>query len=281
MQPWDMRHYTWNTGKALPKICERPQLRTCKVTSCEKPSMNVKKQQLSYFRNTEVFHLKMHVYFDKAPVTHSLQPVGDLLATKISGGRWEVAGWLQGRRSFAEGCRDDLVTRRFWLLQVKPLCNQIDRRKGFDDRRQVADGSPTGCRPISKMLQSFCYQKQTLKIQSPTSRRPIGCRSLPNWSPTDCRRINNHCPITRHYSINTRSLIAPEPMLDLFSVSSRDINLKAISWGQFYKRYFKHRSLNWLENYSFYISFKSNYRLSRLKYTALIYVYTNQTITQK
>ena len=28
--------------------------------------MNVKKQQLSYFRNTEVFHLKMHVYFDKS-----------------------------------------------------------------------------------------------------------------------------------------------------------------------------------------------------------------------
>ena len=34
----------------------------------------------------------------KAPVTHSLQPVGDLLATKISGGRREVAGWLQGGR---------------------------------------------------------------------------------------------------------------------------------------------------------------------------------------
>ena len=34
----------------------------------------------------------------KAPVTHSLQPVGDLLATKISRGRREVAGWLQGNR---------------------------------------------------------------------------------------------------------------------------------------------------------------------------------------
>ena len=28
--------------------------------------MNVKKQQLSYFRNTEVFLLNMHVYFDKS-----------------------------------------------------------------------------------------------------------------------------------------------------------------------------------------------------------------------
>ena len=34
----------------------------------------------------------------KALVTHSLQPVGDLLATKISGGRREVAGRLQGGR---------------------------------------------------------------------------------------------------------------------------------------------------------------------------------------
>ena len=59
-------NYTWNKGKMLPKICERPQVRTCKVTSCEKPSMHVKKQQFSYFRNSEVFHLKMHVYFDKS-----------------------------------------------------------------------------------------------------------------------------------------------------------------------------------------------------------------------
>ena len=182
----------------------------------------------------------------------------------------------RSRRPLAEGCRDDLVARRFWLMQVKPLCDQIDRRKVFGGRRQVADRSPTGwrliadqlqrlqtiptqllvadlspigCQPISKKLQGFCNQKQTLKIQSPTSRRPIANR-LPNapqliadWLPTDRRRVDNHCPITRYYSINTRSLSAPEPMLDLFSVSSNDINLKAISWRQFYKRYFKHRSL--------------------------------------
>ena len=53
-------------------------------------------------------------------------------------------------------------------------------------------------------------------------------------------------------------------MLDLFSVSSSDINLQAISW-----------------NYSFDISFKFNYRLSRLKYTVLIYVFPYQKITQK
>ena len=40
-----------------------------------------------------------------------------------------------------------------------------------------------------------------------------------------------------------RGLSAPAPMLDLFSVSSSDINLKAISWRLFYKRYFNHQSL--------------------------------------
>ena len=70
MKPCGMRNYTWNKGKVLPKFCEIPQLMTCKVTtSCEKPSMSVKKQQLSYFRNTVVFHLKMHLYFDKSMVS--------------------------------------------------------------------------------------------------------------------------------------------------------------------------------------------------------------------
>ena len=212
----------------------------------------------------------------KAPVTHSLQPVGDLLGTKISGGRRQVAGWLQGgRRPVADGCRDDLVTRRFWLLRVKPLCDQIDRRKVFGGRRQVAYKSPTGGRLIADQLQ----QLQTIPTQflvtdwSPTSRRSVADRSpkscrisafknkrsrysrrpIPNrlpiaphliadWLPTDRRRVDNRCPITRDM-INTRSLSAPEPMLDLFSGSCSDINLKAISWSQFYKRYFKHRSL--------------------------------------
>ena len=141
-----------------------------------------------------------------------------------------VAGRLQGGCKFAEGCRDDLVARRFWLLQVKPLCDQIDRRKVFGGRRQVADWSPIGWRLIADQLQWL----QTIPTQflvahwSPTSRRsvadrspkscrlsaiktkrsryirhpvddrsPIGCRSLPNG------RVGNHCLITRQYNINT------------------------------------------------------------------------------
>ena len=204
----------------------------------------------------------------------SLRPKFRVVVGRLQGGCKEVGDWSP------TGCRDDLVARRFWFLQVKPLCDQIDRSKVFwwsptgcrqiadwlvtdrrpvaavaanpdtvFSRRLIADQSPIICRPISKTLQSFCNQKQTLKIQSPTSRRPIANRLpiapqlIADWLPTDRRRVDNHCPITLHYSINTRSLSAPEPMLDLFSVSSSGINLKAISWRQFYNRYFKHRSL--------------------------------------
>ena len=79
--------------------------------------------------------------------------------TKISGGRREVARWLQGgRRPVADGYRDDLVARRFWLLQVKPRCDQIDRRKVFGGRRQVADWSPTGWLLIADQLQTIPTQ---------------------------------------------------------------------------------------------------------------------------
>ena len=143
----------------------------------------------------------------------SLRPKFRVVAGRLQGGCEEVADWS------STGCRDDLVARRFWLLQVKPLWDQIDRRTFFGGRRQVANLSPTGWRlivyqlqrlqtiptqflfadwsptshrPISKKLQTFCNQKQTLKIQSPTSRR-----SLPNWSTTDRQQVGNHCPITR------------------------------------------------------------------------------------
>ena len=97
-----------------------------------------------------------------------------------------------------------------------------------------------------------------LKIQSPSSRRPITNRLpiapqlIADWSPW----VGNHFPITRQYSINTRSLSAPEPVLNLFSVNSSYINLKAISWRQFYKRYFNHQSLKltWMFTYLLFLS---------------------------
>ena len=66
-----------------------------------------------------------------------------------------------GRRPVAEGCRDDLVAKRFWLLQVKPLRDQIDHRKVFGGRRQVADTTPTGWRMIADQLQRL----QTIPTQ--------------------------------------------------------------------------------------------------------------------
>ena len=137
-----------------------------------------------------------------------------------------------GRRPVGDGCRDDLVARRFWLLQVKPLCDQIDRRKVFGGRRQVADRSPTGWQLIADQLQrlqttptqflvadwsptcrrsvadrspkrlhTFCNQKQTLKIQSPTDRQPVADRSptdrrvIADWSPTGRQPLSDYTTV--------------------------------------------------------------------------------------
>ena len=159
----------------------------------------------------------------KAPVTHSLQPVGDVLATKISSGRREVAVRLQGgRRRVAD--RLQTVAGTIWSQGGFGCCKwNLSATKSIVERfLVVADRSPTGWRLIADQLQRL----QTIPTQflvadwSSTSRRsvadrspksyrlcaiinkrsrysrqpvadrsPIGCQSLPNWSPTDCRLI--------------------------------------------------------------------------------------------
>ena len=167
-----------------------------------------------------------------APVTHSLQPVGDLLATKISGGRREVAGWLQGGRRlvgdrlqkvaatiWSQGgcCKWNLsatksIVERFLVVADRSptgwqlIADQLQRLQTIPTQYLVADWSPTSRRSVAdrspKKLQSFCIQKQTLKIQSPTSRRPIANRLpiapqlIADWLPTDRLRVDIHCPIT-------------------------------------------------------------------------------------
>ena len=160
--------------------------------------------------------LQMHL--PKAPVTHSLQPVGDLLATKISGGCREVAAWLQGGRRlvadrlqkvagtiWSQGgfgcCKWNLSTRwsptgcrlvADWLATVRrPVAAVADNPDIVFSRRMIADQSPIGCRPISKKLQTFCNQKQTPKIQSPTDRQSVADRS-----PTDRRLIADRSATT-------------------------------------------------------------------------------------
>ena len=212
------------------------------------------------------------------PFTHSLQPVGDLLATKISGGRMEVAGWLQGgRRLVADrlqtvagtiwsrggfGCckwnlsaTKSIVERFLVVADRLPTgwrltADQLQRLQTIPTQFLVADWSPTCRRSVADRSPKSCRLSAIKNKRSRYSRRPVANRLpiapqlIAEWLPTDRRRVGSHCPITRQYSINTRSLSAPEPMLDLFSVtSSSDINLKAITWRQFYKRYFNHRSL--------------------------------------
>ena len=142
-----------------------------------------------------------HIACDRS-VT-SLRPQGGCRA--VARNLQKVAGtlWLQG----GFGCCK-------WNL-----CDQIDRRKVFGGRRQVADWSliewlliadqlqrlqtiptpfsvadwsPTSHRSVAIINKRSRYSRQPVAVRS-----PIRCRSLPNWSPTARRRVGTHCPITR------------------------------------------------------------------------------------
>ena len=93
----------------------------------------------------------------KAPVTHSLQPVGDLLATKISGGCREVAGWLQGgRRPVAN--RLQTVAGTIWSQGGFGCCKwNLSATKSIVERfLVVADGLPTGRRLVGDWSPTSC-----------------------------------------------------------------------------------------------------------------------------
>ena len=137
----------------------------------------------------------------------SLRPKFQVVAGRFHGICKEVGDWSP------TGCKDDLVARRFWLLQVKPLCDEIDRRKVLCGRRQVADRSPTGCRLIADQLQRL----QTIPAEflvadwSPTSRRSVADRS-----PKSCRlsAIKNKRSKYSHQPVADRSPIAPQLIAD-------------------------------------------------------------------
>ena len=86
----------------------------------------------------------------------SLRSKFRVVAGRLQGGCNEVGDWSP------TSCRDDLVARRFWLLQVKPLCDQINRRKFLvvadrlpTSRRLVGDWSPTSCSGCRQSRHSF------------------------------------------------------------------------------------------------------------------------------
>ena len=99
------------------------------------------------------------------PVTHSLQPVGDLLATKILDGPREVAGWLQGGR---------------WLVgdRLQKVAGTIWSQGGFGC-----------CKWNLSATKSIVERFLVVADRLPTGRRLVG-----DWSPTSC----NGCRQSRH-----------------------------------------------------------------------------------
>ena len=93
-------------------------------------------------------------------------------AERSQGGRWLVADRLQMSQ---ESRKDDLVTMRFRLLQMKPLCDQIDGIKVFNGCMEVGDWSVIGWQLVSDKLRWL----QTILAQL----------SVADWSPTCCRLV--------------------------------------------------------------------------------------------
>ena len=142
-------------------------------------------------QTADQIELKFGAWTHKAPVTHSLQPVGDPLATKISSGRRGVAGRLQGgRRPVAEvagtirsqggfGCckwnlsATKSIVERFLVVadglptDRRPVAAVVDNPDTVFSHRSVADRSPKSCR-LSAIINK----------RSRYSRRPIA-----NWLP--------------------------------------------------------------------------------------------------
>ena len=140
-----------------------------------------------YRTNNLLCRCNHELSFDKAPVAHSLQPVGDLLATKISGGRREVAGWLQGgRRLLAD--RLQKVAGTIWSQGGFGCCKwNLSATKSILERCMVvADRLPTGRRLVGDWSPTSCSgcRQSRHSFKSPTDRRPVADRL-----PTDLQKV--------------------------------------------------------------------------------------------
>ena len=168
----------------------------------------------------------------------SLRPKFRVFAGRLQGGCKEVGDWSP------TGCRDNLVARRFWLLQVKPLCDQIHRRTVFGGRRQVANLSPTGWRLIAYQLQRL----QTIRTQflfadwSPTNLQKVADflqsktnaqDTVANQSPTDRQSVADHFPTDRRL-IADWSPTGRQPLSDYTTVEYKHQVIKC-TWFIFSK----------------------------------------------
>ena len=95
---------------------------------------------------------------------------------KAAGTIWSQGGFgcckwdLSATKSIVERfllVADRLPTGRQLVADWSPTnCSSCRQSQHSFSRRLIAHQSPIGCRPISKKLQTFCNQKQTLKILS-------------------------------------------------------------------------------------------------------------------
>ena len=148
-----------------------------------------------------------------------------VVAWRLQGGCEEVGGWLRkvAGTIWSHGgfgcCKwnlsatkliverllvvaDRLPTGRWLVSDWSPTsCSGCRQSDTVFSRRLIANQSPIGCQPISKMLQTFCNHKQTLKIQSLNSRRlitnrlPIAPQLIADWSPTDRQTLSDYTTV--------------------------------------------------------------------------------------
>ena len=138
----------------------------CKVTEV--------KTQLSRFRTVTQVWIHIWWWNDKQSLM-LLKPRSHIAcnrsATSLRPKFREVAGRLQGgRRPVVEGCRDNLVARRFWLLQMKPLSATISIVERF---LMVADSLATDSRPVAVVEDN---PDTVFSRRSVAYRSPKGCR---------------------------------------------------------------------------------------------------------
>ena len=156
--------------------------------------------------NLSVYVLKPRSHIACNRSATSLRPKFRVVAGRLQGGCKDVGVWSPTGRRRLQG---RFGRKEALLLQVKPLCDQIDPRTVFGGRRQVADWSPTGWRLIAYQLQRL----QTIPTQF----------LVADWSPTSHRSVADRFRKSCRLSAikNKRSRYSRQPVADQSPIGCR------------------------------------------------------------